>query len=127
MTRDSFAPAHLAETVLKVQGDARMIFWEYTRLERPDAAVFRSPDQSAHQRAADADAARRRRDIDADFRHTGVGLALRNRAQRGPAQNYISVSGHQAAIRQMAVVPALPVRRFGFKSGLPGRYAFEVN
>src|SRR5262245_64333434 len=37
MPRNPFAPAHFAETVLEVQGHARMIFGEYARLQRPDA------------------------------------------------------------------------------------------
>src|SRR5882672_4022581 len=127
MTGDPFAPANFAETIPEVQGEARMIFGEYARLQCPDTVFFRSLDQRPHQRAADAESARRRRDINADFGHAGVNLALRDRTQRGPAENGIAVPGHQAALRQVTGVPALPIRRFGFKSGMPGRYAFEVN
>src|SRR5262249_53158493 len=101
-TRDPFAFAHLAETVIEVQGDARMIFREYARLQRPDAVLFRDFNQLPHQSAADATSTRRRGDVDADFGHAGVRLALRHRAQSGPAENAVAVSDHQSALGQMA-------------------------
>src|SRR5215470_9976087 len=112
MPRDPFAPAHLAETILEVQGYTRVIFGEYARLQRPDALSFRGLDQRAHQRAADAEAARRGRDVDADLGHAGVDFAPRHRTQRGPAENPVTASGRQPALRQVAGVPTLPVRRF---------------
>src|SRR5262245_33453049 len=119
MPRDPFASAHFAETVFEVQHDARLIFGKYDRLQRPDAMSFRSPNQSAHQRAADAAAARRSCDVNADFGYASVDLAPRHRTQRGPAKNVIFISGHQSALRQMTSVPTIPVRRFGFKGSLP--------
>src|SRR5262245_59189703 len=127
MPRDPFAPAHFTETVPEVQGDARMIFGKYARLKRPDALSFRGLGQRAPYTAADADAARRCGDVDADFGHTGVDFAPRHRAKRGPAENVVAASGHKAALRRVAGVPTLPIRRFGFKRGMSGRYAFEVN
>src|SRR5262245_10658676 len=104
-----------------------MIFGEYTRLKGPDALLFRNFNQRPHQSAADATAPRRRGDVDADFGHSGVHLALRHRAQSGPAENAVAVSDHQSALRQMAGVPPLPIRRFGFKRRLPGGYTFDIN
>src|SRR5262245_50243702 len=52
-SRDPFASAHFAETVIEVQRQARMIFGKYARLQSPDAAPFRSLDQRPHQSAAD--------------------------------------------------------------------------
>src|SRR5262245_7981474 len=104
-----------------------MIFGKNARLQRPDAMSLRGLDQRAHQRAADAETARRRRDVEADFGNAGVDRAPRHRTQRGPTENAVAASGHKAALRQMTGVPTLPIRRFGFKRGMPGRYALEVN
>src|SRR5262249_23879574 len=104
-----------------------MIFSEYTRLQGPDALLFRNFNQRPHQSAADATASRRRGDVDDDFGHAGVDLALRHRAQSGPAENAIAVSDHQSALRQMASVPSLPIRRFGFKRRLPGGDTVDIN
>src|SRR5579864_9238726 len=119
--RDSFPPAHLAESVCLVQADAGNVFGKDAGLQGPDAVLLRGFYERCHQGFAHTLAAGVVRHVDRDLSYTRVNAPPGDRTERRPSQQSLVITCDQSRMHVMARVPCVPTGRFGFEGGVMGR------
>ena len=124
----ALSPAHGAEPTAVMERDARDVLGEDPSLQRPDSVRLSPRCECGQQRTADARAARRLGDVDADLGNAAVRTAVRHRGERGPSDDAsVVVDRDQPVTGEVAGVERLPGGTASLERGDAGGQARVVD
>src|SRR5262249_20264162 len=123
---EPLAHADLAETARVVEPKRGFVLGEDPGLQRPVAGGLGASDELVEQGAADARAARRRSDVDADLADAAVAAPAGDVRQRRPADDGAVALADEPQLG-MRRIPRLPVRRLRLEGRVPFADALRVD
>jgi hypothetical protein len=124
---DAFADTDCPEPDALVQAQARFVFGEDPRLDRPDPRSLRADDEVFEEFLTDALAAYRLGYIDRLFGNSAVDATVRDRRQRCPTDNVTFAERDDSKVTEVAAIPGFPRGRRGLEGRVAGRDPVEVD